>query len=293
LLKQLAESKGDILDDIELIESLEYSKKLSVEINEKVEKAKITEEVINVASENYRPAASRGALVFFLMNELYKIHSFYKFSLDSFIIVVKRAIKIVADRMKKKGKANAEEGAGGEAAEGEEGEAAAEEPPAEEEEEEEEGEMTPKTLANRVDALVDSITYQGFNYTRRGTFEDHKLIISTMLCFRILIRKGLIIENEYNALIKKEVAAEPPHQPESLKFLQESMWPAVKGLENVDIFGNLTSKMESESLMWRKWYSDECPEKCDLPKSFSSISLFHRCLLLRAMRPDRLTNALK
>lgn len=81
---------------------MEYSKKLSTEINEKVEKAKITEEVINIASESYRPAASRGALVFFLLNELYKIHSFYKFSLDSFIIVVKRAIKIVADAAKKK-----------------------------------------------------------------------------------------------------------------------------------------------------------------------------------------------
>jgi hypothetical protein len=32
LLKQLAEAKGDILEDIELIESLEYSKKLSMEI---------------------------------------------------------------------------------------------------------------------------------------------------------------------------------------------------------------------------------------------------------------------
>lgn len=148
LLKQLAESKGDILDDIELIESLEYSKKLSVEINEKMEKGKITEEVINVTSENYRPAASRGALVFFLLNELYKIHSFYKFSLDSFIIVVKRAIKIVADRMKKQ-KAPAEEGEEGEEpAEGEE-------PPAEEEE----AEMTPGTLKNRVLALVESITY--------------------------------------------------------------------------------------------------------------------------------------
>lgn len=148
LLKQLAESKGDILDDIELIESLEYSKKLSVEINEKMEKGKITEEVINVTSENYRPAASRGALVFFLLNELYKIHSFYKFSLDSFIIVVKRAIKIVADRMKKQ-KAPAEEGEEGEEpAEGEE-------PPPEEEE----AEMTPGTLKNRVLALVESITY--------------------------------------------------------------------------------------------------------------------------------------
>jgi hypothetical protein len=30
------------------------------------------------------------------MNELYKIHSFYKYSLDAFLIVVKRAIDLVA-----------------------------------------------------------------------------------------------------------------------------------------------------------------------------------------------------
>lgn len=88
--------------------------------------------------------------MFFLLNELYKIHSFYKFSLDSFIIVVKRAIKIVADSMKKKK----------EPVEGEEGEEGAEAAEAEPEEaEEEDGEMTPKTLAARVQALVQSITY--------------------------------------------------------------------------------------------------------------------------------------
>lgn len=92
LLQKLAHAEGDILEDIELIESLEYSKKLSTEIQEKVEIAKETEIAINTASEFYRPAASRGALVFFLLMELTKIHSFYKFSLDSFIIVVKRAI---------------------------------------------------------------------------------------------------------------------------------------------------------------------------------------------------------
>lgn len=31
----------------------------------------------------------------------------------------------------------------------------------------------------------------------------------------------------------------------------------------------------------------------DLPRAFKDISLFHRILLLRALRPDRLTNALK
>jgi dynein heavy chain len=90
--------------------------------------------------------------------------------------------------------AEGEEGEEGEKAEGEEGEKAEGEAAEEDaaEEDEEAGEMTPRTLAKRVDALTESITYQGFNYTRRGTLEAHKLIIATMLCFRIMVRKGLI-----------------------------------------------------------------------------------------------------
>jgi len=94
-----------------------------------------------------------------MMNELFMIHSFYRFSLDSFIIVVKRAISIVAERMapKKKGKAEPVEGEEGEApAEGEEAAAEAE---ASEDEEEDGGVMSPKTLGIRVEALTDEITY--------------------------------------------------------------------------------------------------------------------------------------
>lgn len=183
-MQQLAEATGDILENIELIESLERSKALSTEINIKVEIAKVTEVAINDASEAYRPAASRGALVFFLMNELTRIHSYYKFSLDSFIIVINRAIDLVAEKLNPKKEEKAPP------AEGEE--------PAEEEEEapEEEAEMTPRTLNARVQELISSITYQAFNYVRRGTFERHKLIIATMLCFRINIRKGIIQEKE-------------------------------------------------------------------------------------------------
>lgn len=226
LLRQLAEQKGDILDDITLIENLEDAKKVSNETSEKVSQATIVSAAINETSEQYRPAANRGALVFFLMNELYKIHSFYKFSLDSFVIVVKRAIDIVADRLNpKKAKAAVAEGDEA-AAEGEE--AAAEE---EEEEEEDDAELTPRTLAKRVNMILDQITFEGFSYTRRGTFEAHKLVLSTMLTLRINVRKGLVKQDEVDALIRKEVEAEPPQMPDNLaKFLLESVWPAVIGL---------------------------------------------------------------
>lgn len=279
LLFRLANAQGDILENIELIENLEYSKKISTEIKEKVEIAKVTEVNINEASEAYRPAASRGALVFFLMIELYKVHSFYKFSLDSFVIVVNRAIDIVAEKMNPQKAAKEPGEEGGEVAE--------------EEENKEDEPMTPRSLAKRVEALIDSITYQGFNYTRRGLLERHKLLVATMLCLRILIRKKKIDEGEVAALIKKEVALEVPNQSESLKFLPESIWPAIKGLESIKPFANLISNMESEALQWRKWYAEEKAEIAELPRQYKDVNLFHRLLILRAMRPDRLSGALQ
>lgn len=108
--------------------------------------------------------------------------------------------------------------------------------------------MTPRTLKVRVEALIDSITFQGFNYVRRGTFERHKLTIATMLCFRINIRKGLIVDKEVQALINKNIALDAGNQPESLKFIMEPLWPAVKGLEQTKVFETLVSQMESEAL---------------------------------------------
>ena len=184
-----------------------------------------------------------------MMNELNKIHSFYKFSLDSFVIVVKRAIDLVAEADKAK-KLAAAGGDAGEPAEGEEGAADGEEAAKEGAaavENAEEGaepvveieEMTPKTLAKRVDDLTESITYQAFNYTRRGTFEQHKLTVATMLTFRILARSGRLNQIEIDHLVKKEVALEPPHQQESLKFIHEAFWGAVKGLESIKCFEHI------------------------------------------------------
>ena len=46
-----------------------------------VAEAKITEKKINEARENYRPAAARASLLYFILNDLYKINPLYQFSL--------------------------------------------------------------------------------------------------------------------------------------------------------------------------------------------------------------------
>merc|ERR1719487_2659870 len=96
LLEKLANAEGDILDDTELILSLEDAKKTSDEVKEKVLIAQETEAKINETSEFYRPTANRGSLMFFLLMDLAKMHTFYKYSLDSYVMVVTRAVKGVS-----------------------------------------------------------------------------------------------------------------------------------------------------------------------------------------------------
>merc|ERR1719399_1940273 len=140
LLEKLSNAEGDILDDVDLILSLEDAKKTSDEVKEKVVIAQETEIKINEISENYRPTASRGALLFFLLMDLCKMHTFYKYSLDSFVMVVTRAINSVTLRKPKEKKEEKKEEEKEEKEEGEEGEEEEADEDEEEKEEEEEEE---------------------------------------------------------------------------------------------------------------------------------------------------------
>jgi dynein heavy chain len=92
LLYQLATAEGDLTENVELIENLEKSKAVSMEIAEKAAIAAQTEIDINVAREKYRPVSARSSTLFFLLNNLFKIHALYLYSLSAFVIVFERAI---------------------------------------------------------------------------------------------------------------------------------------------------------------------------------------------------------
>ncbi|NWY63744.1 DYH9 protein, partial [Erithacus rubecula] len=96
LLSRLSSASGNFLGDTELVENLETTKRTAAEIVEKVQEFKVTEARINEAREQYRPAASRAALLYFIMTELHTIHPMYQFSLKAFHGVFQKAIERAA-----------------------------------------------------------------------------------------------------------------------------------------------------------------------------------------------------
>jgi len=92
LLERLANAPEDILSDVPLIEGLEATKLAAKEIAAAVEEGKKTEIDINLAREIYRPVASEGAMLYFLLTKLCAIEHMYQYSLDSFVNYFYKAI---------------------------------------------------------------------------------------------------------------------------------------------------------------------------------------------------------
>jgi len=85
LLECLAASKGNLLDDIRLINILANTKKNSKEVAEKIEASKKTEIVINTKREQYRPVAGRGAILYFTIVDTSLMNCMYQTSLAMFL----------------------------------------------------------------------------------------------------------------------------------------------------------------------------------------------------------------
>mmetsp|Transcript_4425 Transcript_4425/g.9408 ORF Transcript_4425/g.9408 Transcript_4425/m.9408 type:complete len:4228 (+) Transcript_4425:42-12725(+) len=105
ILARLAAAQGDITEDVDLIEGLENAKKLSTEINKQLDQGKKTSKQINMTSEKYRPTARRGSQLFFIMQRLVMIHTYYIYSLNAFVVVFSSAIDMIQNDDKAKAKA--------------------------------------------------------------------------------------------------------------------------------------------------------------------------------------------
>jgi len=85
LLDRLGESKGDLLDDLTLIGVLADTKTKSQEVAEKIASSTKTEELINNRREQYRPVATRGSLIYFVIVSLSQVNWMYQTSLSQFL----------------------------------------------------------------------------------------------------------------------------------------------------------------------------------------------------------------
>ncbi|KAM7334656.1 hypothetical protein ACRRTK_007976 [Alexandromys fortis] len=259
LLARLSAASGNFLGDTALVENLEITKHTANEIEEKVQEAKITEAKINEARENYRPAAARASLLYFILNDLNKINPIYQFSLKcslrtpTFTLATLQAFNVVFEK------------------------AIQDTTPAEE-------------VKQRVINLTDEITYSVYMYTARGLFERDKLIFLAQVTFQVLSMKKELNALELDFLLRFPFKA---GVTSPVDFLQHQSWGGIKALSEMDEFKNLDSDIEGSAKRWKKLVESEAPEKEIFPKEWKNKTALQKLCMVRCMRPDRMTYAVK
>lgn len=254
LLYELTNATGDILENVALIENLENTKKKAKDINASYALAVTTQKDIAQNRLRYTDVAVRGSLLFFQIDQLWKIDHMYQYSLETFMVVFNKALAIAVFPTNK------------------------------------------KDVTQRVVNVIQSITECVFAYVSRGLFERHKLIFSSLLTFAILVRRGDIDLTQLDFLLrgKKKPGVERPETV--VEWCPQPNWDSVQALCEVPgsypEFSILPNDL-AENNRWMQWCDTEKPELEKMPTEWKNLTEFERLLVLRSLRPDRLTAALE
>ncbi|KAK5609612.1 Dynein heavy chain 2, axonemal [Crenichthys baileyi] len=77
ILRLLNEASGSLLDDVQLVNTLQASKVTASKVSEQLESSEQTELKIDSAREAYRPCAQRASILFFILNDMGLIDPMY------------------------------------------------------------------------------------------------------------------------------------------------------------------------------------------------------------------------
>uniref|UniRef100_A0ABI7Z6S1 Dynein axonemal heavy chain 10 n=2 Tax=Felis catus TaxID=9685 RepID=A0ABI7Z6S1_FELCA len=249
LLRELATSTGNMLDNVELVQTLEETKSKAMEVSEKLKLAEKTALDIDRLRDGYRPAARRGAILFFVLSEMALVNAMYQYSLIAFLDVFGLSLK---------------------------------------------KSLPDSILMKRLKNIMDTLTFNIYNYGCTGLFERHKLLFSFNMTIKIEQAEGRVPQEELDFFLKGNISLEKSHRKKPCAWLSDQGWEDIMLLSETfsDSFGNLPDDVEKHPAVWQEWYDLDSLEQFPFPLGYdSSITPFQKLLILRCFRVDRVYRA--
>jgi dynein heavy chain len=264
ILSKLSAVTGNILDDEALVNDLNASKLVQDEIKRKnVQEKKSTEE-INLRRAQYKGLANNVANLYFCIASLAQIDPMYQFSLQFFIDLFIRATDYDGDR----------------------------------------GDIEGRCF--RIERNFKNSLYTN---VQRSLFARDKLLFSFLLYLQIQRgRDNPPFDNDQLRFFLTggtlDLVNLPPNPTESRgeskdgpsgprKWLSDICWAQMQNLGKMPAFTNLIEHFRSKPKFWKMYYESPEPFSVKLPETFSKWSPFERLCVLRCLRPDKVSGAMR
>ena len=93
MLQELANATGNILENKELLDSLNKTKASSITISESLTESVRLQASLDMERNSYIPLAQSGSTLYFVITDLAKINNMYRVSLAAFLRLFERALE--------------------------------------------------------------------------------------------------------------------------------------------------------------------------------------------------------
>uniref|UniRef100_A0A7S4DG85 AAA+ ATPase domain-containing protein n=1 Tax=Lotharella globosa TaxID=91324 RepID=A0A7S4DG85_9EUKA len=248
VLKMLRESKGEILDNQELVNALNDSKVKRDHVDKQMKEAEKKKKLINETRELYAPLARFTSHLFFCITLLANVDPMYQYSLIWYMSVFNRSMDLAPQESE---------------------------------------------VDERIAGIGETFKIQLYENVCRSLFEKDKLLFSFMLCLNIMTQEERLDMAELRFLLTGGlVSGELPENP-APKWLSNNSWAQICNLSKLKGFENLPKQFEGDLKYWEEYYQDKDPLNRELPEELGELSSFHKILILRTLRPDRVVDAIQ
>uniref|UniRef100_H2Y7L2 AAA+ ATPase domain-containing protein n=1 Tax=Ciona savignyi TaxID=51511 RepID=H2Y7L2_CIOSA len=147
-------------------------------------------------------------------------------------------------------------------------------------------------LEKRLEHLRNYMTYSLYCNICRSLFEKDKLLFSILLCVNLLRHEGIVDDNDWRFLLTGGVGLDNPHSNPAT-WLPTKSWDELCRLDNLNHFQGIRKKFPAYKEQWKVIYDSSDPHNKIPPGDWSELVEFHRMMLLRCLRPDKMVPAMQ
>jgi dynein heavy chain len=150
-------------------------------------------------------------------------------------------------------------------------------------------------LDERLASLTSAFTEILYNNVCRSLFERHKLLFSFLLAIRLESGDGKVDPAELRFLIAGGSAPDAGTRGNPApEWLSARSWSEIVALSQLPSFVGFADTFATNVAFWKRYFDDAEPHKLPLPgKLETQLSVLQRLVIVRALRPDRVTAAVQ
>ena len=142
----------------------------------------------------------------------------------------------------------------------------------------------------RLREMIDYHTLAVYKTTCLGLFERHKILLSFLMCTRIMMKEKKIPRDEFAALLSGAKVLDRSNQRANPDpdWIPLTLWDSVCEIDNLEAFEGFAISFGEQLQLWKAYFMDSSPETMSLPGEWDTkLNEMQRLLVIRYIRPDR------